>query len=262
MLGGRLVIETDRVRHTIVGFLREKYRRAGFCRALLGLSGGIDSALSCWLAVEALGSENVCAVLMPYGCDNPEGEADARLLIDKLRIPHVRVDIKPMVDRLVEVCPEMGARRRGNIMARMRMIVLYDQSEEFGGLVVGTSNKTEILLGYFTLGGDSAAAVRPLGDLYKCQVRQLARAVGVPERIVTKPPSAGLWEGQTDEGELGFSYDDADKVLYLFVEEHRTEEQIVAEGIPEGVVRRILQRMRATEFKRAPIPTAAVQGAG
>ena len=259
MLGGRLDIDTDEVRQSIVRFLTEEFCRAGFSRALLGLSGGIDSALSCWLVVEALGNENVCAVLMPYGCDNPGSEADARLLIDKLRIPHVRVDIKPMVDPLVEVCPNMGARRRGNIMARMRMIVLYDQSEEFGGLVVGTSNKTEIFLGYFTLGGDSAAAVRPLGDLYKCQVRQLARAIGVPERIVTKPPSAGLWAGQTDEGELGFSYDDADKVLYLFVEEHQSEEEIVAQGMPEGLVRRILQRMHATEFKRAPIPTAVVQ---
>ena len=145
-------------------------------------------------------------------------------------------------------------------MARARMIVLYDQSEEFQGLVVGTSNKTEILLGYFTLWADSAAAIKPLGDLYKCQVRQLARAVGVPERIVSKAPSADLWEGQTDEGELGFSYDEADQVLYLFLEENLGEEQIAARGLPLELVRRIFRRMKATEFKRLSIPMPRVQG--
>jgi len=258
MVVDELGIDTDLVRQRIVDFLRQEYSRAGFSRAVIGLSGGIDSALACWLAVEALGRENVRAVLMPYGCADSGGEADARLLIGKLRIPHVRVNIKPMVDPLVESYPEMGARRRGNIMARMRMIVLLDQSEEFGGLVVGTSNKTEILLGYFTLGGDSVAAVKPLGDLYKCQVRQLSRAVGVPEHIITKPPSAGLWDGQTDEGELGFSYDDADRVLSLFVDEKMNEEEIVQTGLSKGLVRRVLQRMQATEFKRVSVPVAMV----
>ncbi|MCG2768729.1 MAG: NAD+ synthase [Chloroflexota bacterium] len=250
-----LDLDTGEARDTIVRFIQEEFGKAGFSRAVLGLSGGIDSALACYLAVEALGPENVRALLMPYGSGNPGGEADAWLVIGKLRIPWVKIDITPMVDPLVRLYPEMNARRKGNIMARARMIVLYDQSEEFRGLVVGTSNKTEILLGYFTLWADSAAAIKPLGDLYKCQVRQLARIVGVPERIVRKAPSADLWEGQTDEGELGFSYDVADQVLYLFLEEEKSEEEIVEQGFPQGLVRHVLQRMRATAFKRGPIPT-------
>ena len=259
MLEGKLSLDVNRARKNIVRFMQEEFGKAGFSRAVLGLSGGIDSALACCLAVEALGAENVRALLMPYGAGNPVGEADARLIIGRLGIPWVEIDIRPMVDPLAQLYPDMGTRRKGNIMARTRMIVLYDQSEEFGGLVVGTSNKTETLLGYFTLWADSAAAIKPLGDLYKCQVRQLSRAMGVPEHIVTKAPSADLWKGQTDEGELGFSYDDADQVLYLFLEEEKSEEEIVTQGFPQGVVHRILQRMRATEFKRTSIPAPRAQ---
>jgi len=259
ILQGELELDTGRARDTIVRFIQDEFGKAGFSRAVLGLSGGIDSALSCYLAVEALGPGNVCALLMPYGSGNAGAEADARLVIGELEIPWVKIDITPMVDPLVRLYPKMDARRKGNIMARARMIVLYDQSEEFRALVVGTSNKTEILLGYFTLWADSAAAIKPLGDLYKCQVRQLARAVGVPECIVSKAPSADLWEGQTDEGELGFSYDEADQVLYLFLEEDLGEEQIAARGFPLELVRRIFRRMKATEFKRLSIPVPRVQ---
>ena len=258
ILQGELELDTGRARDTIVRFIQDEFSKAGFSRAVLGLSGGIDSALSCYLAVEALGPGNVCVLLMPYGSGNPGGEVDARLIIGKLRIPSVEINITPMVDPLVRLYPEMDARRKGNIMARARMIVLYDQSEEFRGLVVGTSNKTEMLLGYFTLWADSAAAIKPIGDLYKCQVRQLARAIGVPERIVCKAPSADLWEGQTDEGELGFSYDEADQVLYLLMEEKLGEEQIAARGFPLELVRRVLRRMKATEFKRLSIPIPRV----
>jgi len=259
ILQDELHLDTGRARDTIVRFIQEEFGKAGFSRAVLGLSGGVDSALACYLTVEALGPENVCALLMPYGSGNPGGEADAQLIIGKLGIPWVRIDITPMVDPLVRLYPEMDARRKGNIMARARMIVLYDQSEELRGLVVGTSNKTEILLGYFTLWADSAAAIKPLGDLYKCQVRQLARAMGVPEHIVGKAPSADLWEGQTDEGELGFSYDEADVVLYLFVEEKQSKEELVALGFPLKLVQRILGRMKATEYKRMPTPVPKVQ---
>lgn len=261
ILEGELDLNPERARKAIVRFIRGELRGAGYSRAVLGLSGGVDSALACYLTVEALGPENVCALLMPYGSGNPGGEADAHLVIGRLGIPWLKIDITPMVDALAQLHPDMGTRRKGNIMARMRMIVLYDQSEEFGGLVVGTSNKTEILLGYFTLWADSAAAIKPLGDLYKGHVRQLARAVGVPEHIVSKAPSADLWEGQTDEGELGFSYDEADQVLYLLLEGGRSEEQIIARGFPRELVERILRRMEATEFKRAPIPTPRAQGA-
>ena len=245
-----LTINTDLMRRTIVQFVRDQITQAGYARALLGLSGGIDSALTCYLAVEALGAENVLALLMPYRTSSPESEADARLIIETLGIPHRQIPITPMVEPFLALDPQMDARRLGNIMARLRMIILYDQSVAFKGLVLGTSNKAEILLGYFTVYGDSAAAIRPLAHLYKCQVRQLAQAVGVPERIIAKAPSADLWADQTDEGELGFLYDEADQVLYLHVDRGLDEAAIVRRGFAPDLVRRVLQRMRATAFKR------------
>ena len=172
---------------------------------MIGLSGGIDSALSFVLAVEALGAENVLAVRMPYKSSSPDSLEHAQMLIDQFKVQSETIEITDMVEPLFEHDPEITKQRKGNIMARQRMIVLYDQSEAFKGLVIGTSNKTEILLGYSTLWGDMASAVNPMGDLYKTQVRQLARALGIPSVIVDKPPSADLWVGQTDEDELGFT---------------------------------------------------------
>ena len=220
-----LQINAALARKMIVAFIREEITRVGYTRGVIGLSGGIDSSLVAFLAVEALGAENVLGVLMPYRTSNPQSRADADLVARQLGIATRVIEITPMVEPyLTQFIPApstpasassasaqddsaQDARRRGNVMARTRMIVLYDQSEDFRGLVIGTSNKTEALLGYTTQFGDNAAAIQPLADLYKCQVRQLARAVGVPDAIIGKAPSADLWQGQTDEGELGFTYD-------------------------------------------------------
>jgi NAD+ synthase len=155
-----------------------------------------------------------------------------------------------MVDPLIARDPEMSDMRKGNIMARTRMIVAYDQSEAFKGLVVGTGNKTEILLGYTTLYGDSACALNPIGDLYKTQLRQLARVIQIPEVIITKPPTADLWTGQTDEGELGFTYAEVDKLLYLLVDQRYRPEECVEAGFAEMLVRKVVERLRRNQFKR------------
>ena len=206
----KLLLDTRETRDVLVAFLRCELARAGFDKAVLGLSGGIDSSLSCFLASEALGAENVLALLMPYRTSSPDSAKHARQVIEVTGVSSEMVDITPMVEPYFEKEPQMSNVRRGNVMARMRMIVIYDRSVVWNGLPIGTSNKTELLLGYGTIFGDMASAVNPIGDLYKAQVRQMARAVGVPEVIVQKPPSADLWAGQTDEGELGFTYAEVD----------------------------------------------------
>jgi NH(3)-dependent NAD(+) synthetase (EC 6.3.1.5) len=246
----RMRIDPELVRGVLVRFIRDEIGKFGMRRAVIGLSGGVDSSLTCFLAAEALGPENVLAVRMPYRTSSPDSLLHAHLVIEQLGVPSETVEITPMVEPLFERFPDMDARRRGNVMARMRMIILYDLSAAWGGMVVGTSNKTEILLGYFTLYGDGAYALAPLGDLYKNQVRQLARAVGVPEEIIRKPPTADLWLGQTDEGELGVTYDEADRILYLLVEERMMPEQVIRLGFDAETVRRLWRMVRDTQFKR------------
>ncbi len=253
-----LTINTDVVRKILTGFIHSEITRAGFSRAVLGLSGGLDSAVSCFLAAEALGPENVLAVRMPYRTSAPESFEHAGLVIQFTGVQPLDVEITAMVEPLFERFPEMDSVRRGNIMARERMIVLFDQSNAFKGLVVGTGNKTEILLGYTTLYGDSASAFNPLGDLYKTQIRQLARALGVPEPIIAKPPSADLWKGQTDEGELGFTYEEVDKLLFLLVDHRYTPEECIEAGYAEKFVRAVVERVRRNHFKRVPPPIAKV----
>src|SRR5260221_7158761 len=232
----RLVINTALTSKILVEFIRDGMAKAGFQKAVLGLSGGIDSALVACLAVQALGSENVIGVRMPYQSSSEGSLSDAQKIIDQLGIKSFTIPITPMVEPLIALTPDMSSLRKGNIMARQRMIVLYDQSAAHGALVIGTSNKTEALLGYTTLFGDSAAALQPIEDLYKTQIRQLARAMNVPQPIIDKPPSADLWIGQTDEGELGYTYEEGDKVLYLLVEGRFNVEEAAAEGFdPEFV---------------------------
>jgi NAD+ synthase len=251
-----LSINTDLARTILSGFIRSEIQRVGFDHAVVGLSGGVDSALACFLAAEALGPENVLAVCMPYRSSSPESLQHAQLVIDALGVQSVVIPITEMVDPLIGRDPQMNAVRRGNIMARARMIVLYDQSEVFKGLVVGTGNKTEILLGYTTLYGDSACALNPLGDLYKTQVRQLARAMGVPEVIVAKPPTADLWQGQTDEGELGFTYEEVDQLLYLLVDQRYSPQDCIEAGFSAEFVQKVVERMRRNHFKRVLPPIA------
>ena len=251
-----LAINTDLARRILTGFIRSEIGRIGLKRAVVGLSGGVDSALSCFLAAEALGPENVLAVRMPYRTSSRESLEHAQMVIDATAVRSLTVDITEMVEPYFARFPEMDKRRRGNMMARSRMMVLYDQSAAFGGLVVGTSNKTEILLGYSTLYGDSAYAINPIGDLYKTQVWQLSEAVGVPEVIIKKAPTADLWAGQTDEQELGFSYREADRLLYLLVDRRYTPQECIEEGFDEAFVQAVVRRMRRNHFKRLMPPIA------
>ena len=249
-----LVINTDVARTIIVGFIKSELTRVGYSRAVINLSGGLDSALSCALAAEALGPENVLALRLPYRTSSPDSLEHAQLMIDKFKVQSKTIEITEMVDPLIKLDPEMSNTRKGNIMARSRMIVLYDQSEAFKGLPIGTSNKTEILLGYSTMWGDMAAAINPIGDLYKTQVRQLSRALGIPAPIVDKPPSADLWVGQTDEAELGFTYEQVDKLLFLLVDQRYSAQDLIEEGFDEKFVNAVITRVRRFQFKRMMPP--------
>jgi len=251
-----LNINTDLARQILTGFIHSEVTRVGFSKVVVGLSGGIDSAVSCYLAVEALGPQNVLAVRMPYKSSTADSLEHAQKVIEVLDIPSITIPITEMVDPLFERFPETSSMRRGNIMARARMIILYDQSEAFHGLVIGTGNKTEILLGYTTLYGDSANALNPIGDLYKTQLRQLARALGIPEEIIRKAPTADLWQGQTDEGELGFTYEEVDKLLYLLVDQRYSPQDCVEAGFAENFVRTVAERIRRNHFKRILPPIA------
>jgi NAD+ synthase len=251
-----LTINTDLAKKILTGFIHSEITRAGFSRAVVGLSGGVDSALSCYLAAETLGAENVLAVRMPYKTSSADSLDHAQMVIDALGVQSLTLPITDMVEPLFTRIPDMSSVRRGNVMARARMIILYDQSEAFGGLVVGTGNKTEILLGYTTLYGDSACALNPNGDLYKTQVRQLSRALDIPPVIVEKPPSADLWIGQTDEGELGFTYAEVDQLLYLLVDKRYTPEDCIQAGFKEGFVCEVVNRVRRSHYKRLMPPIA------
>jgi NAD+ synthase len=253
-----LAIDTEIARRVIVGFIRNQLLQAGFSRGLLGLSGGIDSALVAFLTAEAIGPENLLCVLMPYRTSSPESVEHARLVVEKLGCGSDLVDISLMVDgyfgREGEVAAggaaarEASQLRRGNLMARQRMCVLYDRSVVWGGLVVGT--------GYTTLFGDSACAFNPIGDLYKSQVRQLAAAVGVPEEIIRKAPSADLWPGQTDEAEAGFSYPELDRLLFWMIDKRRTDEELLVMGFAAAAVERVKRLVATSEFKRQVPPVA------
>jgi NAD+ synthase len=245
-----LAIDNQVVRLVLTRFIHNELTKAGFQRAVLGLSGGIDSALSCYLAAAALGSENVLAIRMPHEASSPESLEHAQLVIDDLGVQSETIDITPMVEPLFEASPEINATRKGNIMARMRMTILFDRSAAWRALVIGTSNKSEMLLGYGTIYGDLASAVNPLGDLYKTQIRQLARFMGVPQPLIEKPPSADLIPGQTDESDLGFTYADVDRLLYMLVDERYSTEECVEAGYPRPFIQTALDMVRKAQYKR------------
>ena len=247
-----LAIDPELTRKWLVSFLKDEVvRRRGFKKGIVGLSGGVDSALTAFLAAEALGKENVIGVRMPYRTSSPESLDHAQLVVDKLGIPSLTIDISEAVDGLLKQVGDHDPHRLGNVMARQRMIVLFDLSAKHQALPLGTSNKSERLLGYFTWHGDDAPPVNPLGDLFKTQVWALARHVGVPEEIVGKPATADLIKGQTDEGDLGVSYMHADRILYYLI---RGEEP---RGFPKEEVEIVRKRLDSTHWKRR-LPTVAV----
>ncbi len=255
-LPSELAIDTGVARRVIGQFIRGQLRQAGFERAVLGLSGGIDSALVAYLTAEAIGAEQLLCVLMPYRTSSPESRSDAEDVVRRLGAASEVVDISGMVDAFFDVDPDAEPLRRGNFAARQRMAVLYDRSVTWRGLVVGTGNKTESLIGYTTLFGDSACAFNPIGDLYKSQVRQIAAAMGVPDQIITKAPSADLWPGQTDEAEAGFTYPVLDRLLFWRVDKRRSLDEMVQLGFERDLVERIDRMIATSEFKRQVPPIA------
>ncbi|MAG35136.1 MAG: NAD(+) synthetase [Dehalococcoidia bacterium] len=243
-------LNVDLTTRLLHGFVREEVAKVGFERVVVALSGGIDSALTAYLAVAALGPDRVRAIMLPYRTSKPASLGDAHRVVEALDIDYRIFEITPMAEAYFDWEEEMTPKRRGNVMARARMIAVYDQSETFDALVVGTSNKTELLLGYGTLWGDMASALNPIGDLYKTQVRQLAAALGVPKAILDKPPSADLWEGQSDEGELGFTYEQVDQLLYLLIDERYAADELIEDGIDPAFVQRVQRLVQGSQFKR------------
>jgi NAD+ synthase len=245
-----LAINGELVRRILVGFIRNEVRKVGFERVVLGLSGGVDSSLVATLAAEALGRTNVKALIMPYRTSDPKSRSDALDLVRQLGIEALEVDISPQIDAYYARFPDADQKRRGNKMARERMTINYDHSWAWRALVIGTSNKTELLLGYGTIYGDMASAINPIGDLYKTQVWQLAETVGVPTAIVQKAPSADLWAGQSDETELGFQYRLIDQLLYYLVERRYSIDEVRAVGFEEPFIDDIVRRVRENQYKR------------
>ena len=255
-----LLIDTAMARRIIVEFIRRHLAQTGFERALLGLSGGIDSAVVAYLVAEAIGADKLLCLLLPYKTSSPASQADAEAVVGRLGCAQRLIDITPIVDGYLEgslgATKEVSRLRLGNFAARARMAVLYDQSVAWRGLVMGTSNKTETLLGYTTIFGDNAAALQPIGDLYKSQLRQLAAELGVPEPILRKPPTADLWAGQTDEEEVGLAYAEIDRLLYWLVDRRRTIAELLEMGFAAATVERVEALVAGSEFKRQAAPIA------
>lgn len=247
-----LEIDAKKVEKNIISFIRNVINGSTSTKVVIGVSGGIDSAVALACLCRAIGEENIIAVCLPYGKLNTQGLLDAKKIIKAYNIPkhqQYTIDIQPVVDLLALYDRTMNSERKGNIMARIRMIFLYDAAKKSRGLVCGTENKSEHLLGYFTRHGDSASDFEPIRHLYKTQIISLARHLLVPEEICNKAPSAGLYAGQSDEGEFGFSYTDADKVLHLFYDKNYTKNQIYESGLSADLVNRVLQRTATNAFK-------------
>lgn len=238
------------VESILLRFIRVEILRTGFHRAVLGLSGGIDSSVVCYLAANALGPENVLAVTMPYKTSSEATRKDSQAVVSALGVQTMDAPITDQIDAYFARFPDASQLRRANKCARERMTILYDQSAQFNALVLGTSNKSELLLGYGTQFGDMASAINPIGDLYKTQLRQLAEHLGVPSKILAKAPTGDLWEGQTDEGELGFSYAEVDHLLYLLVDRRWPPAELERAGIDPQFIERVMKLVRRNQYKR------------
>ncbi|MCD6162024.1 MAG: NAD+ synthase [candidate division Zixibacteria bacterium] len=245
-----LNIDSEKAKKHLIEFINAELDKAGFSKLVLGISGGIDSAVVAYLSVESIGADNVTGVILPYAASDPDNIKDAEAIIKTLGINRRYVDITPMVDAYFDKFPTDDNNRRGNKMARERMSVLFDISAELEALVIGTSNKSEIMVGYGTLYGDLACAFNPLGNFYKTQIRQLAGCLGIAENIINKPPSADLWQGQTDEGELGITYEKLDRFLYYYIDKNYSEQQLLQQDFTANVINLIKTKITRNEFKR------------
>lgn len=245
-----LKINPSFVEKVLVSFIKEELSKIQFKKAIVGLSGGVDSSVCAFLATKALSSAKVISLIMPYGQSFAQDIADARQIVQILGIRSYLIDISPMIDAYYSNHPTPNKKLKGNKMARERMAILYDFSAREKAIILGTSNKTELLLGYGTIHGDMACGINPLGDLYKTQIKQLAGHLGLPPRICDKTPTAGLWPGQTDEKELGLTYERADQILYLLVDERKSKEEVIAAGFERKRVEKIINLIKKSEFKR------------
>lgn len=247
-----MILSNEFTEKLLSDFIQNELSKAGIKKAVLGLSGGIDSAVTAFLTVKALGKENVTGLLMPYRSSSKESVLDAMKVVEDLKINHKKIEITEIVDSFSKSIEDdkISNVRLGNIMARVRMILLYDESAKQNALVIGTGNKTEILLGYSTIFGDSACAINPVGDLYKTQLIELAKHLGVPKSIIEKKPSADLWVGQTDEDEFGFTYEKVDKYLFNKIEEGKSDEEMRNMGFDDKFAEKVNSFIVKGQFKR------------
>lgn len=247
-------LTNQHVEKILIEFIRNEMYRIGITKAVIGLSGGIDSAVSTYLAVRALGNKNVMCLLMPYKTNSPDSLTDAMKVVKDLKAEYRKIDITKIADTFFESTDDkdISKVRKGNIMARTRMILLYDESAKQNALVIGTSNKTEILLGYSTIYGDSASGINPIGDLYKTQIISLAQHLGVPKDIINKKPSADLWKGQTDEEELGFTYEKVDNYLFNKIDERKSDKDLEKLGFDKKFMQRVNTLIIRSQYKRLP----------
>lgn len=250
-LDSKLIIDENKAINTIVAALKTYFIKNNIKKGVIGLSGGVDSSLVAFLAVKALGKENIIGLIMPYKTNKPEDVSDAENVAQILGIDYKKIEITPIVDRIKEVLEISDKIPLGNVAARVRMITLYNEAWHQRGIVLGTGNKTELLVGYFTKYGDGGVDILPIGDLYKTQVWKIAEAIGVPSKIVAKTPTAGLWAGQTDEGELGIDYKTLDKILVGLLELKMSHSELAtALKINEKIVKSIEKRIIESEHKR------------
>lgn len=248
----------EKPRKLIVNFIRDYVKQAGFDGAVLGLSGGIDSCLVAALACEAIGPEKVLGIMMPVDAEKDSVNiADAKDLAKKLGMKHELFELK----RAVAAYDALSLDRLalGNLTARLRMVTWYARANQENRIVLGTGNKSELMVGYFTKYGDGGSDMLPIGEFYKTNVWDLSNHIGLPEKIVKKAPSAGLWPGQTDEGELGITYRELDSILYLKLEKGLSEEDIVRWGIKEDRVRKVMRLMKQSEHKRKALPRPTIR---